>query len=121
MYSEVTLPQVAWLHGARHFAEELEPAGSFTDERLELALDNLKGALGQEAGVTVVPAILSNAGIRFVIVQHLSKTRIDGATFWLEDGSPVVAMSMRYERIDCFWQHVVPRAGSRKGWRRFRP
>ena len=102
-YSEVNLPQVAWLHQARHVASALVPRGVFSDASLERALGRLRQAASEVAGVSDVPAILSEAGIRFVIVEHLPKTRIDGACFWLEDGSPVIAMSMRYERIDHFW------------------
>lgn len=46
--------------------------------------------------------MLSDAGIKFVIVQPLPGNRIDGACFWAED-SPVIAMSLRYDRIDNFW------------------
>jgi hypothetical protein len=38
-----------------------------------------------------------------LILQHFPRTKIDGATFWLNDRSPVIAMSLRYDRIDCFW------------------
>jgi HTH-type transcriptional regulator/antitoxin HigA len=125
-YSEVNLPQVAWLHQARHFAEPLEPMGNFTNHSLRWVLDSLKQAARDTEGVSAAPDILSEAGIRFVVVEHLPKTRIDGATFWLEDGSPVIAMSMRYQRIDHFWHtlfhelgHVMARDGfddKRRGW-----
>jgi len=36
-------------------------------------------------------------------VEHLPQTYIDGAAFWLDAKSPVVAMSLRYDRIDYFW------------------
>jgi len=102
-YSEVNLAQVAWLHQARRVAAPLIPAGVLSDAGLERALERLRQAAKEEGGVSRVPAILSEAGIRFVIVEHLPKTRIDGACFWLADGSPVIAMSMRFERIDHFW------------------
>ena len=54
-----------------------------------------------------------------MIVEHLPKTRIDGACFWLEDGSPVIAMSLRYERIDHFWHtlfHEVAHVKERDGF-----
>jgi HTH-type transcriptional regulator/antitoxin HigA len=39
-------------------------------------------------------------------VQHLSRTRIEAATLWLS-GSPVIAMSLRYDRIDYFWHTLM--------------
>ena len=41
--------------------------------------------------------------MRFVIVETLSAAKIDGACFWLNDVSPVVALAMRFDRIDNFW------------------
>jgi HTH-type transcriptional regulator/antitoxin HigA len=40
-----------------------------------------------------------------VVVEHLPKSKIDGAALWLGDDwdKPVVALSLRYDRIDSFW------------------
>ena len=53
-----------------------------------------------------VPRLLSDFGIRFLVVEHLPKTRIDGVAMWLGE-SPVVALSMRYDRIDAFWHTLA--------------
>ncbi len=42
-------------------------------------------------------------GIRLVLLQHLAKTKIEGVAFWLDDTSPVIVLSLRYDRIDNFW------------------
>ena len=46
---------------------------------------------------------LRNTGIRLVIESHLPNTYLDGATFLLSDGSPVIGMTLRYDRLDNFW------------------
>lgn len=46
---------------------------------------------------------LQDAGIQLVIEFHLSNTYLDGATFLLSDGSPVIGMTLRYDRLDNFW------------------
>jgi HTH-type transcriptional regulator / antitoxin HigA len=33
----------------------------------------------------------------------LPQSKIDGVCFWLDKNSPVIGMSMRYDRIDNFW------------------
>ncbi len=38
-----------------------------------------------------------------MVVEHLPKTRIDGAALWLDENTPAVALSLRYDRIDSFW------------------
>lgn len=46
---------------------------------------------------------LAKNGIRVVVERHLPKTRVDGAATLLPDGSPVIGLSLRYNRLDCFW------------------
>ena len=50
-----------------------------------------------------VPHVLASMGIRFVLNEPLPRTRIDGAAFWLDDESPAIALSVRFDRIDSFW------------------
>ena len=50
-----------------------------------------------------MPRILAECGIRYVIVESLPSAKIDGVCFWLNEVSPVIGMSLRYDRIDNFW------------------
>ena len=38
-----------------------------------------------------------------MIVETLSSAKIDGVCFSLDDASPVIGVSLRYDRIDNFW------------------
>jgi HTH-type transcriptional regulator/antitoxin HigA len=38
-----------------------------------------------------------------VVVESLPGSKIDGVCFWLDDNSPVIGMSLRFDRIDNFW------------------
>jgi len=46
---------------------------------------------------------LRNCGIRLVVESHLPNTYLDGAAILLSDGSPVIGMTLRYDRLDNFW------------------
>ena len=46
---------------------------------------------------------LGGNGIPLVIVEHLPRTYLDGAALRLGDGRPVVALTLRYDRLDNFW------------------
>ncbi len=46
---------------------------------------------------------LLSSGIYFVIERHLAKTYLDGAAIRHPDGSPIVALTVRYDRLDNFW------------------
>ncbi len=46
---------------------------------------------------------LAKHGIYMIVVPHLPKTYLDGVAMLLEDGSPVIGLTLRYDRIDNFW------------------
>ncbi len=54
-------------------------------------------------GARKVPRIMMEAGVRFVIVEALPSSKIDGVCFWLDNRSPVIGLSMRFDRVDNFW------------------
>ncbi|MDQ2076878.1 ImmA/IrrE family metallo-endopeptidase [Marinimicrobium sp. ABcell2] len=47
--------------------------------------------------------VLSAVGVRAVVVPKYEGTYLDGAAFLLADGQPVVALTLRYNRLDNFW------------------
>ena len=47
--------------------------------------------------------MLSDAGIPLVIEPRLPQTYLDGAVFLLPNGTPIIGMTLRYDRIDNFW------------------
>ena len=54
-------------------------------------------------GPLLAKEFLEKHGIHFLVVFHLKKTFLDGAVMILEDESPIVALTLRYDRIDNFW------------------
>jgi HTH-type transcriptional regulator/antitoxin HigA len=105
--TEVSRPatpsQVAWLHRARRIAEEIL-VPRYSSSSLQGALSGLRGLLSAPENVRHVPRILMECGVRYLLVETIGDAKIDGACFWLKQGtSPVVAMSCRFDRIDNFW------------------
>lgn len=101
-----------WLYRARHLAQNVLRAGRrFGPGGMQAALDGLRELLHEPAEVRHVPDILAKAGIRFLVVEHLPQTRLDGACFWLDAASPVVVLSLRYDRIDWFWHTLMHELG----------
>jgi len=49
-----------------------------------------------------VANVLSEVGVRLLVVEGLPGLKLDGVCFWLDD-TPVIAMTMRFDRIDNFW------------------
>lgn len=46
---------------------------------------------------------LAKHGIPLVTVAHLPRTYLDGAALKLADGTPVIGLTLRYDRVDNFW------------------
>lgn len=94
--------QIAWICQVRDVACRLRPK-TFSQQRLERKIQDLPHLSVSEEETQKLPKILAALGIRFVIVEHLPHTLIDGAALWLDNQSPVVAVSLRYDRVDGFW------------------
>jgi HTH-type transcriptional regulator/antitoxin HigA len=93
---------VAWLHMVRTMAGRLA-AGSFDRQRLEQqGIAELMDRAADLADVAQVPSLLARYGVKLVVLKHLPRTRLDGAVTLL-DPQPVVAVTLRYDRVDNFW------------------
>ena len=47
--------------------------------------------------------LLTENGIATVMLHHLPGTHLDGAAMLRPDGHPVIALALRYDRLDNFW------------------
>lgn len=56
-----------------------------------------------DEGPLLAREFLLKNGIHFVVERHLAHTHLDGAAIRLPDGSPLVAVTLRYDRLDHFW------------------
>jgi HTH-type transcriptional regulator/antitoxin HigA len=116
-YDERTALQWAWLYRAKELAEGVH-SSQYSERKLRDSIVRLRELLIAPEEIRQVPRILADAGIRFVIVEFLAGSKIDGAAFWLND-IPVIAMSLRFDRVNNFWfvlrheiEHVLHRDGS---------
>jgi HTH-type transcriptional regulator/antitoxin HigA len=105
-YATATMAQCAWLIRARALATAVS-AVSHTDRRLRDGLVQLHALLNDREDARHAPRVLAEAGIRLVVVEALPGSKIDGAAFWLDAKSPVIALSLRYDRVDGFWYTLL--------------
>jgi HTH-type transcriptional regulator/antitoxin HigA len=97
-----TFLQRSWLLRVQHVAAGLHLMPFQADAAFELEryLAPLRATLD---GIRRVTGLLASVGIRMVIVESLPGAKIDGACIWLADGSPVIGMSLRHDRVDNYW------------------
>lgn len=54
-------------------------------------------------GPKLAQEYLAKNGIALVVERHLPQTYLDGAALMLPEGKPVIALTLRYDRLDHFW------------------
>ena len=95
-----------WLQAARLKAATIETE-HFDKKGLRSRLPEIKKAMLEKEineALQKVAAILADCGVALVLLPHFKKTKINGATFWLEEGKKaVVALSLKGSYADIFW------------------
>lgn len=94
----------AWKTRVLKIAEAEAVGSSFRRENLSPAfLQTLVGLSALSDGPRAAGELLRRQGIRLVIEPHLPGTHLDGAALRTRKGEPVVALTLRHDRIDNFW------------------
>jgi HTH-type transcriptional regulator/antitoxin HigA len=99
---EATPAQIAWLYRVLQIADSI-PAKPYSEKLLRAHLERLRALTTEPEEVRFVPSFLEECGVRFIIVEGLPGGKIDGVCCWLNSTSPVIGMSLRFDRIDNFW------------------
>ncbi len=102
----LTPAQTAWCVRARQLAAA-QTVAVFESSRLNKLTDELRKLAAFPRDARKLPDVCARYGVRFVVVEPLPGAKIDGAAFWLDQRSPAIAVSARYDRIDAFWFTVM--------------
>jgi HTH-type transcriptional regulator/antitoxin HigA len=117
VFARINGAQLSWLFRVKQLAKDVLVA-RYSPEAVREAVERLGSLRATVDDVRHVPKIMTQCGIRYVIVESLPSAKIDGVCFWLNDFAPVIGMSLRHDRIDNFWfvlrheiEHVLQRHG----------
>lgn len=98
----------AWCAGAMLRSHDISPTGKFDATAFDDTAINALVRLSVEAdGERLVREKLSEFGVPLVILPHLPGTHLDGAAMRRSDGVPVIALTLRRDRIDNFWFTLI--------------
>ncbi|MCF8034155.1 MAG: ImmA/IrrE family metallo-endopeptidase [Desulfarculaceae bacterium] len=98
----------AWILGVLLKANEMDLLGEYHEDEIELEFLRKVAHLSVLSDGPVQAAeYLSRKGIKLVVVRHFKKTYLDGAVLINKDGSPVIGLSLRYNRTDNFWFTLI--------------
>lgn len=56
-----------------------------------------------DTGPLLAQQALQEIGIAMIVEPHLTGTHLDGAAIWHPGGFPVIALTLRHDRLDNFW------------------
>ena len=94
----------AWCWKVLADANEARPPVSYKAGTITLAfLGQVARLSWSDEGPRLAKEFLAKHGISLVVVRHLPRTYLDGAALKLGDGTPVVGLTLRYNRVDGFW------------------
>lgn len=107
--AEFTNAQKAWLIQAERVASKVNARPFTSSVNFAAGLEKLRKLATKPENAAHIPHVLAEAGVRFVIVEDLPHTKIDGAAFYLKGdlAKPVVVVSMRFDRMDSFWHTLA--------------
>lgn len=78
-----------------HEAEEFEYNDTWVKDLVALSV--------RDGAPVEAKRLLASKGILLVVEEHLPGTYLDGAAMMLETGHPVIALTLRHDRLDNFW------------------
>ena len=96
----------AWCCQAMILSSEDEPLPkAFEPTSIDpvVFLEQIARLSQEREGPRLAVARMRENGIRLVVLTHLSRTYLDGAAMRGPDGTPLVALTLRHDRLDNFW------------------
>ena len=94
----------AWCWQAMVLANQRRPEADYTPGTVTLDVLRQIAQLSRlRDGPRRAVECVARLGIPLVTLPHLPRTYLDGAALQLVDGRPVVALTLRHDRLDNFW------------------
>ena len=95
---------LAWECRILALASKVEITKQFQPELLtDQWIESLRKLSNHKDGPAEVTAMLREVGIILIIEPHLPGTHLDGAAMLLNGETPVIGLTLRYDRLDNFW------------------
>jgi len=94
----------AWQLRVQQKASEATLQATFTSGTVDIDfMRRLAGESWAQSGPIRAREFLNHHGIHLIVEPHLPKTYLDGAVLRDTSGNPIVALTLRHDRLDNFW------------------
>jgi HTH-type transcriptional regulator/antitoxin HigA len=104
-HSPYDTAKIAWVKRVEQLARR-QPVVDFQPDLLQANVSKIQALMQRADQIAELPFTLHQLGIHFIIVPHLPYTYLDGAALYIRE-RPVIAITLRYDRIDWFWFTVL--------------
>jgi HTH-type transcriptional regulator/antitoxin HigA len=95
--------QMAWLIRVQQMASALRVV-AYSADKLRAAIPHLERLMTEPEEIRHAPRLLAECGVRFVIVEPIPGSKIQGVCFWINNRqSPVIGLTLKGDQIDKFW------------------
>lgn len=101
--------QLVWARRVEQLAEQETPP-KYDRRALAAAMPKLLRLAEDPDSVGTVPQFLHELGIAFLILPKIDKTHLEGGA-WPERQTPIIALTLRYDRLDNFWFNLLHELG----------
>jgi len=94
-----------WIQATRIKAKDIETK-AFDKKILKEKLNLIKAFMSSKSineAIEEIQKVLNSCGIALVLLPHFKKTKVHGATFWLDNEKAVIAITLRGSYSDVFW------------------
>lgn len=91
---------ISWIKLVEHKATDIR-VDDFDDSKIDSLIVGLKKTFSEKDILKRVSKLLSEAGIKLVILEHPEQVPVDGMSFW-SDNNPAIGLTLRYDRLDNF-------------------
>ncbi len=101
--SDLTDLQLAWLFRVKQLADAHKVA-KYSEAKLRAAIPKLELLMTEPEEIRHVPKVLSDCGVRLIVVEPIPGSKIDGVCFWTDEAkAPIIGLTMKGDFIDRFW------------------
>ena len=101
----------AWFNHAVDLANDIDICKFDSCSLDKDSITELTQLSSEQSGPKGVNNWMKIRGIKFLIQQNLPGMSLDGATTMLDDGSPMIVITLRYDRLDYFWFTLLHEIG----------
>ena len=97
------LQQGEWQAIERRVTGDSELADTFDQERFAATLRSIRGLTSDTSFWPAMRSLCGDAGVHLELVPHVPKSGANGVTRWLDDGRPLIQLSLFRGVADIFW------------------